>query len=178
MSFLSNILNGIARGFAALGPQSTPQPVAPAPPIVSPPVNLDDPVTILAETLWMEARGDGKDGMQAVANVICNRARRGGWWGNSIAGGCLKPWQFSSWNAGSTQLPLVKAAQINGDLDYAIALNLADLAVRGILPDMTHGSDSYYATSLKVPPDWATPDRFRAQIGSQRFYGVELPVVV
>ena len=44
---------------------------------------------VLARTLWGEARGEGEDGMQAVANVICNRAaiaraKGGYWWGNDI----------------------------------------------------------------------------------------------
>ena len=166
------------RGAASAGPEPViviPPAAAPEPQMLAaqPPVNLDDPVVVLAETIWMEARSDGKDGMQAVANVVCNRSANPRWWGSSIAGVCLKPMQFSSWNAGSTQLPLVKAAQINGDLEYAIALNLADLAVKGILPDITRGSDSYYATTIK-PPAWATPDKFRVQVGTQRFYGLEL----
>ena len=38
----------------------------------------------LARTLWGEARGEGRAGMQAVANVIRNRAARPGWWGRSV----------------------------------------------------------------------------------------------
>ena len=161
-------------------PATSPEPklMIETPPVMVDAPAVDDPVTTLADTLWMEARGDGKDGMQAVANVICNRANNPRWWGSSIAGVCLKPYQFSSWNPGSTQLPLVKEARGNGDASYAIALNLATLAVQGILPDMTKGSDSYYATSLKTPPTWATPAAFRCEVGAQRFYGVELPLIV
>ena len=32
----------------------------------------------LAKTLWGEARGEGKKGMQAVANVVMNRVQKGG----------------------------------------------------------------------------------------------------
>ena len=57
-------------------PATSPEPklMIETPPVMVDAPAVDDPVTTLADTLWMEARGDGKDGMQAVANVICNRA--------------------------------------------------------------------------------------------------------
>ncbi len=133
-----------------------------------------DVVTIVAKTAWMEARSGGKEGMQSVINVIQNRARNPRWWGTDLVSVCMKPWQFSSWNTGSTQLPLVAKAQFNGDLDYAIALNLADLAVEGILPDITQNADSYYATTIS-PPSWVAKATFTVEIAGQRFYRVELP---
>lgn len=138
----------------------------------------ESPTSTLADTLWMEARSDGKDGMQAVASVILTRARNPRWWGGDIRSVCLKPYQFSSWNEGSTQLPLVAKAKADGDEAYALALNVATLAVQGILPDTTGGADSYYALSMAEPPVWATPARFTVQIGRQRFFRVELPLVV
>jgi len=117
----------------------------------------------------MEARSGAKDGMQSVLNVIVNRTRHGGWWGNSIVDVCLKPWQFSSWNEGSTQLPLVREAMSNGDEAYAVAMNLAALAVTGHLPDTTWGADSYYATTIPEP-GWAQKAVFTTEIAGQRFY--------
>ena len=60
-------------------------------------------VDVLARTIWGEARGEGKEGMEAVASVILNRteiAKRldGYWWGNTIIQVCQKPYQFSCWN--------------------------------------------------------------------------------
>jgi spore germination cell wall hydrolase CwlJ-like protein len=133
-----------------------------------------DPLAVLACTAWMEARGDGKDGMQAVASVVLNRVRKSGWWGDDILSVCLRAWQFSCWNVGSTQVPLVQTAMLNGDPEYQIAHNLASLAVQGILPDNTNGADSYYALSMPEPPAWAQASRFRAQIGEQRFYAIEI----
>ena len=40
-------------------------------------------IDTLARTIWGEARGEGSAGMQAVANVVMNRAAIGGWWGNN-----------------------------------------------------------------------------------------------
>ena len=34
---------------------------------------LDDPVTCLARTIYWEAKGEGEEGMRAVANVVLNR---------------------------------------------------------------------------------------------------------
>jgi hypothetical protein len=121
----------------------------------------------------MEDRSGSKEGMQAVLNVVMNRARNPRWWGDSPASVCLKPMQFSSWNVGSTQIPLVKTAIVNNDAVYAVALNLAQLALQGILPDTTLHADSYFAASIE-PPSWATPDKFTVEIMGQRFYRLEL----
>ena len=42
------------------------------------PENFDD-LQIMARTLWGEARGDGQEGIEAVARVIINRYRAGKW---------------------------------------------------------------------------------------------------
>ena len=54
---------------------------------------------ILARTIWGEARGEGKGGMEAVALVVLNRLdvsnQKGGyWWGNTLLDICRKPYQF------------------------------------------------------------------------------------
>ena len=51
---------------------------------------------ILARTIWAEARGDGWEGMQAVASVVLNRVKQNSWYGKSIVAVCLFPWQFSA----------------------------------------------------------------------------------
>lgn len=133
-------------------------------------------IDTLARTAWAEARGDGQDGMTAVMNVICTRANNPRWWGNNIANVCLKPWQFSCWNANDPNRAKLMAVT-DSDPQFALALNLAELAVECVLPDITKGADSYYAMSMLEPPAWATPDKFTAQVGSQRFYRVELPAI-
>jgi hypothetical protein len=133
-----------------------------------------DPATVLACTAWMEDRSAGKDGMQAVMSVVLNRARSGiTWWGSGIVGVCLAREQFSSWNGGSTQIPLVREAMNNGDADYAIALSLAGMALQDALPDTTRNSDSYFAADI-APPSWATSDKFTVEIGGQRYYRLYL----
>lgn len=138
-----------------------------------PPTN---PITILACTIWMEARSDGLEGMQAVANVVLNRINHPRWWGHGIASVCLAPEQFSSWNDGSTQIPLVKQAIEKLDPVYLEAIKIAQSAVQDDLVDNTKGADSYFAISIPAP-SWAKENEFTVQIGRQRFYRTELPPV-
>lgn len=136
----------------------------------APPWPPTDPATVLAATAWMEARSAGKDGMQAVMSVVLNRAGSGiTWWGRDIPSVCLARWQFSSWNPGSTQASLVKSAMKYGDPQWVIAVNLAALAVEGILPDNTLNSDDYFDTSIQAP-GYDKPENFTLAIGTLRFY--------
>lgn len=52
-------------------------------------------IWIIALTLYGEAGGEGKEGIDLVAQVISNRAERKGKSADSI---CLEPKQFSFWN--------------------------------------------------------------------------------
>ena len=136
-----------------------------------------DPLTAMACTIWMEARSDGQAGMQAVASIILNRTNHPRWWGHGILSVCLEPEQFSSWNTGSTQIPLVQKAIENGDAIYMEALKIAELAMEDDLPDNTRGADSYFAVSIPAP-SWAKENEFTIQIGRQRFYRTELPPII
>lgn len=131
----------------------------------------NDPIDVLARTIWGEARGDGRAGMVAVANVIVNRAKHPRWWGTDIVSVCLKPWQFSSWNANDPNRE--KLMSVDGtDPQFTTALAIADAAFMDRLPDTTGGADSYYADSIAAPP-WTEKATFTAKIGHQRFYRVE-----
>ncbi len=59
-------------------------------------------ISILAQTMWGEARSHGTEGMLAVGHVIKNRASagKGLTFGNGIRGVALKRKQFSCWNPG------------------------------------------------------------------------------
>jgi len=122
---------------------------------------------VLARTLWGEARGEGEAGMQAVAAVIVNRARRPGWWGRGISAVCLQPWQFSCWNEGDPN----RAALSQVDADdpaFRSALRIARLALAGVLPDPTMGATHYHA--LGMQPRWAAGHAPAATIGRHVFY--------
>lgn len=129
-------------------------------------------IDVLARTLWGEARGEGREGMQAVACVILNRvaiarAKGGYWWGNDIVGVCHKPFQFSCWNKDDPNYPqLLRASE--SDRLFAAAKEIATLAVAGQLPDITNGADHYHA--LSVSPYWARGQSALCVIGHHAFY--------
>lgn len=87
---------------------------------------------ILARTIYGEARGESISGQEAIASVILNRvafAKRRGryWWGNTIAGVCLAPWQFSCWNENDPNRKIIERAD---DADIGFAFANASLYVR------------------------------------------------
>ncbi len=129
-------------------------------------------IDVLARTLWGEARGEGKGGMEAVAAVILNRVavakRMGGyWWGNNIIQVCQKPYQFSCWNKSDPNFRRV-AAVTEDDMHFATALRVARRAKLGFLTDPTYGATHYHARH--VMPDWAKSKKPCAVIGRHIFY--------
>ncbi|MBE7619281.1 cell wall hydrolase [Komagataeibacter sp. FXV2] len=125
-----------------------------------------------ARTAWGEARGDGLPGMQAVLNVIGNRAASPGWWGRSIASVCLCPWQFSCWNEDDPNAS--KCDDVTQtDPQFRVACALAAQLVAGRLADITGGADSYFAHD-SMKPYWASPRFFIKTIGRQDFYRLGL----
>lgn len=155
--------------------------IAPRPPPASP-----DPVAsgaseslaavdTLARTIWGEARGepDAQAGMRAVAHVVLNRRDAPGWWGRSVAGVCLKPWQFSCWNEGDPNRPKMLAVGA-GDASFTLARRIAADLV-GLNPteraraDTTGGATHYFAASI-APPPWTVRASFCGRIGNHLFY--------
>lgn len=129
-------------------------------------------IDVLARTLWGEARGEGRQGMVAVANVVLNRvqiarAHNGYWWGNDIIGVCHKPFQFSCWNKDDPNYRLLLRVD-ETDADFTTARSVATLAVAGQLRDITLGSDHYH--SLSVSPYWARQQSPLVVIGQHVFY--------
>jgi spore germination cell wall hydrolase CwlJ-like protein len=135
----------------------------------------------LARTIWGEARGEGMDGMAAVANVITNRVdidlhddRKPDWWGEGFREVCMKPWQFSCWNAGDPNRARLLAVTAS-DPQYADAMVLAAAAIGGKLRDRTNGATHYFAPKameqlgLKLPA-WAQHQTPTAMIGDHVFY--------
>jgi N-acetylmuramoyl-L-alanine amidase len=113
-----------------------------------------DDRTALALTMWGEARGEGMTGMQCVGNVIMNRAAAGDWRGKTPLQVCLKPYQFSCWNAGDPNRAILLALTEEDEPNFAEVLDLADKLLAGEVDDLTDGANAYYAEGSPVP-DWA-----------------------
>lgn len=129
-------------------------------------------VDVLARTLWGEARGEGGEGMEAVASVIMNRVwvsqKRGGyWWGNDVISVCQKPYQFSCWNRSDPNHRKLQDVT-DKDIHFATALRIARRALAGTFPDNTGKATHYHERS--VSPYWAKGEVPTRSIGRHVFY--------
>ena len=125
-------------------------------------------IVVGAITAWREDRGGGCNGMQAVLNVLHNRAIVHK---TSVYTEATRPMQFSAMTAPhDPELTLWPAP---GDENFKDALELAVKAQAGGLEDITNGAVSYYATSMKTPPYWAATMTRTAQIGGQIYFKLE-----
>ena len=124
---------------------------------------------IVATCLVLEAGGEGSEGMQAVLNVILNRAD-----------GCLprvvqetvKNGAFSCmssvWKRNEPNYsPLIRHAE-NQSEAYEQAMNLISLMEEGFLRDNTRGATHYHASSIQ--PYWISDMRYLTTIGNPIFY--------
>ena len=143
-----------------------------------PGVHVSKAVEVLAKTLWGEARGEGKIGMEAVAAVIMNRVivaqQAGGryWWGHDVVSVCQRPWQFSCWNERDPNRRFLERLTPQ-DKAYATALTIARHAIHGLLTDHTAtdgqaGATHYHAR--EITPNWAVGKRPIATIGRHIFF--------
>lgn len=119
-------------------------------------MNFTDEQQVLAGTCWGEARGCGRAGMENVAQCILNR-KGYGWNGGTIIGVCLAPKQFSSWNTNDPNRAQIIAASDTStpEVDWTIALDVAEAAIAGSNPDRIDGADSYFAHAMREKPYWA-----------------------
>jgi N-acetylmuramoyl-L-alanine amidase len=129
-------------------------------------------IDVLARTMWGEARGQGNEGLKAVACVVLNRVaiaqKRGRyWWGNTIIQVCQKPYQFSCWNRSDPNFKKLQAVD-KRNLYFATCLRIARRAVLDLLEDNTGGATHYHANY--VDPYWAKDEVPTITIGDHIFY--------
>lgn len=105
----------------------------------------NSPAAVIATTLWGEARGEGLDGLMAVASVIWYESRRRK---ISPMAECLRPWRYSCWRKGVFQ-------QKNPDIKSPIwktCLEIANALMAGVFtPTLTA---SHYFNPKGVPGGW------------------------
>jgi|TARA_Y100000310_G_scaffold132889_1_gene131817 spore germination cell wall hydrolase CwlJ-like protein len=123
---------------------------------------------LMARTVWGEARGESFAGRVAVAWVIHNRVRIGGWWGSTIGEVVLKRGQFSCWNEGDPNRR--RMMQVDRDdrayvgcVNAVVTTSFLDRA-----DDPTNGATHYH--SRFVRPYWAERMTETARIGNHVFY--------
>jgi hypothetical protein len=123
---------------------------------------------IIASVLILEAADQGVDGMQAVLNVIDNRAN-----GNpaKALGQVARRKAFSSLNRVTSQRnpdysPALRRAQ--RDHMWETAMHMVDSYSRGYrLPDLTGGATHY---CIDPPGSWRRQMVFTVRIGAHNFF--------
>ena len=113
---------------------------------------------IMARTLWGEARGDGSEGIEAVARVIINRFKAKKWFtgyrieeGQKVAdikATCLKKAQFSCWNKNDVNYHKILCLT-EKDKVFIHCLKVAEKAIDGNLPDFTNNATFYHTKQIK-----------------------------
>ena len=117
------------------------------------PLAEQDPVVLLADTVWAEARGEGPLGQAAVAHTVCNRMRQKG---QTVAQVVLKRWAFSCYNSPANGgIPLEKLLdpiKFSSKVEWAACLKAATEALEGVSADPTNGATHYCVNAL-----WGCP---------------------
>lgn len=109
-----------------------------------------DPLVLLAITVWGEARGTGQEGQAAVAHVVMNRVRKKGW---TITRTALDPWDFSCFNkkkawGGQDVKRLLRPVEAEGLGTWASCWRAASDAFSGQSADPTGGATHYCRREL------------------------------
>lgn len=113
----------------------------------------------LAEALYFEARGEGRQGQSAVAEVILNRVESKRF-PASVCGVVNQPSQFSYTIGGRKTIRNQRA--------YARALAIAQEALDGMPRALTKGATYFHTTSVR--PNWSHRFFRTATIGRHIFY--------
>lgn len=132
--------------------------------------------TVLALTLYGEARGEPIEGQIAVACVIRNRVTDPRW-PNAYRDVCLQRMQFSCWNDGDpTQATVLRAADqakvSQFDPGMLQCAWVAQGIIDGFAADLTRGANHYYADSI-APPAWAASMVLTVKKGHHIFFRAE-----
>jgi spore germination cell wall hydrolase CwlJ-like protein len=120
----------------------------------------------MVENAYHEARGEGIKGMQAVTQVVLNRAQKSG---ESACQVVYKPYQFS-WT-------MDKKRKVKTDAEWATGLGQAAsrLAVWQVLNDAASCSKLCSAThyhTASVKPLWANSRKKVGRLGQHIFYNL------
>lgn len=137
---------------------------------------------ILALTAYAEARSEGSAGMQAVLEVVRNRAANQEKFadksvlsstGDIYKAVILKPYQFSPYNRSDQQYGKIKniAYDFSNFLKKDNELNIAYILAGKINHLKSVGNATYFHSIYIIPPSWASVIPYVATIGNHIFYG-------
>lgn len=139
-----------------------PQPVTVVEEVVEQPpiLTADDlrQIECMARNNYFEARGEGRDGMVAVSNVVMNRVEDPRW-PDSPCAVIYQRSQFSWVNQG---------LRVRSSASYELAESIAREVYLGIQDDITSGANHFHANY--VAPRWARRFVRTITIGNHLFY--------
>jgi spore germination cell wall hydrolase CwlJ-like protein len=147
--------------------QAESMPVKAAPVVKSKNVATNE-LTCLAQNIYYEAGSEPIEGKIAVANVTLNR-KNGKNYPNTVCGvvyarnatACAFSWTCDD----KEDTPVTSSER------YRESLKIAQLALKGLLQDITDGADHFHADFVK--PAWSRQMTATAQIGRHIFYRKE-----
>ena len=123
----------------------------------------------MIRTIAFESGGEPEEGKVAVAHVILNRIKYGGW-GDTIKDVVTSPWQFEPWMTKREEMEKLSP----NDPSYKDAAQIADAVLAGQVPDPTAGA-MYFLNPTVVRerrggslPSWAQGEG--QPIGNHTFY--------
>jgi uncharacterized protein (TIGR02594 family) len=126
-------------------------------------------VLTLARTIFGEARGESNAGREAVGHVVINRVNSHRF-DDTIAEVCLQPSQFSCFNPGNPNRPIILAETLgSGNAAFQECVAVARRVIAGAVADNTGGATHYYARTIAAP-SWTVGATLTAEIGVHRFY--------
>ena len=120
-----------------------------------------------ARTVYGEARGEDYNGKLAVSNVLHNRVKEGGWYGDSLRFVCLKPYQFSCWLKNDPHRAKLEAVDYD-DMHLRECLR-AVLEAQDSQDDITYGANHYLVSTLDPKPDWYDESKITVSVGHHTF---------
>ena len=131
----------------------------------------------MIRTIVFEADGEPEEGKIAVAYVILNRIKSGGW-GDTIKDVVTSPWQFEPWMTKREEMEKLSP----DDSRYRNAAQIADSVFAGQVPDPTAGA-MYFLNPTVVRarrggslPAWAQGEG--QSIGHHTFYRPDEGVIL
>ncbi len=116
-------------------------------------------LSCLAEALYFEARGEGRQGQQAVAEVILNRVDSRAF-PSTVCGVVNQRSQFSYTIGGKKR--------IGNKAAYARVRQVAEAALAGAPRDLTGGATYFHTPAVR--PAWSHRFQRTVRIGSHIFY--------
>lgn len=117
----------------------------------------------IAHAVYHEARGESQKGQLAVAYVVLNRVKHGGYPSDA----CNTVYQKHQFTDVKNTNPSVATAE------WTTAVQIAEAAYFQLAADPTKGAKYYYAPKKTSTPKWAIKKTQVVDIGNHKFFNLK-----